>query len=102
LLLSFLPNVKVEARGKGMLESNYWRPARVATHAFPDAPQPIARLTVAMHHRNDQNVINLDRVEQRVREYLGQTTTDICLEDAPTLWRLHNLSNGSLDTLNEP
>lgn len=62
--------------------------ARVASHApfaLPDAPQPIARFTVAMHHRNDQNVINLDCVEQRVREYLGQTTTDVRLEDAPTL-----------------
>ena len=54
-----------------------------------------------MHHGNDQNIINLDRIEQRVREHLGQTTTDVFLEDTPTLWRLHNLSNGCLDAPNE-
>ena len=56
-----------------------------------------------MHHGNDQNGINLDRVEQRrVREHFGQTTEYVCLEDAPTLRRLNNLPNDSLDAPNEP
>jgi hypothetical protein len=70
--------------------------------ALSDAPQPIVRLTVAMHPGNDQNLINLDRVGQRAREHLGQTTTDVCLEDASNLWRLRFLSNGCLAAPNEP
>ncbi len=55
-----------------------------------------------MHPGNDQNLINLDRVGQRAREHLGQTTTDVCLEDASNLWRLRFLSNGCLAAPNEP
>ena len=55
-----------------------------------------------MHHGNNQNVINLNRVQQRVWEHLGQATPNVCLEDAPTVRRLHNLPDGCLDTPDEP
>ena len=75
-------------------------PGRPRSHS--DGPSttvtPIARRPPAVHHREDENVsLGLNRIENGVREYMREATSNILFNFPPTFWSLQNAANRALD-----
>lgn len=58
---------------------------------------PVVGLTMAVHYRNDKNVIWFDSVENGVRKYAGKTPAHILFQDFPLFWFFGNMKNRLLD-----
>jgi hypothetical protein len=48
-------------------------------------PIPIARLSVAVHHGHDEDIVLLNRVQDGEREDASQAATDILFQDRPAI-----------------
>jgi len=57
---------------------------------------------MTVHHRDDENLVLLDGVQNGKGKNPGQTSTDILFQDRPTLGGFADAVNRSFDTLDEP
>ena len=62
---------------------------------------PVARLTMAVHYRNNKNVIWFDGVEKGVRKYAGKVAAHIFFKKFPLFRLFDNMKNGLLDRCNK-
>ncbi len=63
---------------------------------------PVTRFATTMHHSNNQDKLGFDSVQDAIREEARETTTDILLENLPTLGAFQNSENCVLNSLDEP
>ena len=62
---------------------------------------PIARLTLPVHDRDDEDVIGLDGVENGVREYADETTPHIGFKNPPAVGCRHDFPDGRANLLSK-
>ena len=58
---------------------------------------PVVGLTMAVHYRNNKNVIWFDSVENGVRKYTGKIPAHILFQDFPLVRFFGNMKNRLLD-----
>jgi len=56
---------------------------RLSCSVCSDSVLPVIRVTVHVHHREDENLVCFDTVEYAVRKTIGQTTADIVFKPRP-------------------
>lgn len=56
---------------------------------------------MAMHDRNDQDVVRLDRIENRIRKNPRESATNIACQNEPSRGRLQDAIERGFDTANE-
>jgi hypothetical protein len=66
-----------------------------------DPVVPVSRLTVTVHHRDDQDKAGFDGIEHSVGKDAGQTTPNIILEDPPAERSFGDLMDCLFDRGNE-
>jgi len=58
---------------------------------------PIAGLSVTMHDGHDQNEVGLNGIKDGVRKNSREASSNVFLQNSPSLRRLANQANGVLD-----
>ena len=66
-----------------------------------DAMTPISRLPTAVHHCNDEHVVEFDSVKHRVGKHMDKTSPHVLLKRTPAIRRLGDLTKRRFDTGDE-